>query len=236
MRTWWVILTCLGCGWAGCAAPAGPEGPTAAGLWLRDAQAFDRQWDTALSVLRKHGFVPDRQDTRAGVITTLPLTSRQSWEFWRGDCCDRYYQAECDLHTVRRLARVEFERRSDLGEYQLGVLVDVERLSRPERAVMLASGAMNLYGTAMPTTAGRQPGLTSDIHWVSLGRDEVLERRLLTEMTRGLREVATGLQPPPPAPPLPAPEGAQQQEESEADQFAPESNLRSQPPLEAQPG
>jgi hypothetical protein len=234
MRPAIIILASLGSLLAGCSAPLGSEEPTAAGLWLRDTDEFHRQWDTALKVLRQHRFIPDRQDSRAGVITTLPMTCGQSWEFWRQDAYHPYYRAEDDLHTIRRLARVEFERRSELGEYQLRVYVDVERLSMPERATMLASGAMDLYGTAMPTTAGR-PSAEAGVYWVSLGRDEVLERRLLAEMMAGRREAALGVQPPSPVPPLPEPierRDSAGQPEPAAEPLAPELQPPDQPRAE----
>jgi hypothetical protein len=80
---------------------------------------------------------------------------------------------------------------------------------------------MNLYGTAMPTTTGRTIGPQRDRYWVSLGRDAVLERRLLAEMTRGRREVAADLEPPPVAPPLPAAEPGQPEPEPSAIEDAP---------------
>jgi hypothetical protein len=221
MRTSFLALFAVICLAGGCTAPASPDQPTAAGMWIRDADEFLRQWDAAIRVLKQHRFRPDRQDTRAGVITTQPQVTGQVWEVWRRDCYVPYYQSEADLHTIRRIARVEFERRSEVGEYQVRVFVDVERLSMPERAVMLASGAMNMYGTAMPTTTGRTIGPQSDAYWVSLGRDAVLERRLLAEMTRGRREIAADLEPPPVAPPVPDAEPAQPEPEPPAMEEAP---------------
>ena len=49
-----VLLLCL----TGCQHPAPPEGITATPLAEED---LDPLWEVALSLLRKHGFQPDRQ-------------------------------------------------------------------------------------------------------------------------------------------------------------------------------
>ena len=58
------------------------EQPAAASITAKD---FDHLWLAAEDAARSRGFVIDRQDYRSGLLTTLPLTSKQWFEFWRND-------------------------------------------------------------------------------------------------------------------------------------------------------
>ena len=50
-----------------------------------DAKDFDQLWEASKQVARDMGFFIDREDYRAGLITTLPLTSKQFFELWHND-------------------------------------------------------------------------------------------------------------------------------------------------------
>ena len=138
-------------------------------------------WDATLSILRKHGFRPDKQDRAMGVIETLPITSRQWGEFWRQDVADTYSLAHASLHTTQRKATVHFIRSEGAeGGWRVEVQVDVYRLSMPESQITTASSAIQAFGGVLPTTEGVvNKDARSRRHWVRLGRDAVLESRLL---------------------------------------------------------
>ena len=67
---------------------------------------FEAVWQASRDVLRRYDFTLDRQDRRAGVITTLPITGKHWFEFWRKDAASSFSKAEGSLQTIYRAARV----------------------------------------------------------------------------------------------------------------------------------
>ncbi len=65
------------------------------------------------------------------------------------------------------------------GRFRVSVLVEKERYSAPERQVTTASGALAIYNERLPTTEGLRGARSRGAHWVPLGRDPLLEARLL---------------------------------------------------------
>ena len=136
---------------------------------------YDRLWDVSLEVLRRYNLVPDRQDMRAGVMTTQPVTCAQWFEVWRPEVVDSRSKLEASLHTIRRQAEVTFGEPGVEGARRVSVRVDVYRYSLPERQVTTASGALRIFSAKTPTLAdGGGEG-----RWVLLGHDSHLEAELL---------------------------------------------------------
>lgn len=167
-----VALVCLS-GPAACQRPVQPEGPTAEAV---AADELEYLWDATLDVLQKHDLRPARQDRAAGIITTYPTSSQHFTEFWRQDVADPYSFAEATIHTIRREATVRFVRDTDTDAWTLEVQVDVFRLSTPESQITSASSAIQGFSGVLPTTEGR---IARDRRWVHLGRDEMMEERIL---------------------------------------------------------
>ncbi len=162
----------------GCQQPYQPDSPTFA---TSPGADFDALWDAALRVLRRRGFEPDRQDRAEGVIVTAPATTRQWFEFWRRDAVDAYSVLEASLHTIQRRVTVRIPR-DPIG---VDVQVEVLRLMTPERQVTTASGGLNLFASAVPTTEGERVVRSADaIGWEPLGRDAALEQAILDQILR----------------------------------------------------
>lgn len=70
-------------------------------------------------------------------------------------------------------------------QYRLTVTVDKERYSAPERQVTTVTGALGIYSERLPTTEGIRASRSESEHWVPLGRDAALERKLLSQITKG---------------------------------------------------
>lgn len=162
--------------WSGCQQPVQPDGPTDTQLSGAD---FEQLWQTGLEVLRRYNFRPDRQDRRAGVITTYPTTSAQWFEFWRPEVVGGFEAGEANLHTVRRQATVHIRPAAEQGQLYVSVQVDVYRYAAPERQVTTASGALQMFGERLPTAEGRMEPPAEVSYWVPLGRDGRLEDELL---------------------------------------------------------
>jgi hypothetical protein len=146
--------------------------------------AFDVGWDETLDVLRDHNFEPDRQDVRAGIITTHPTVSSQFFEFWRADAQGFYPWLESSLHTLRRWAEVRFVPAD--GSFTIEVIVHVERKSQPERQVSTSTGALQIFRENLPTYTGEKVSDKEAVHWVDLGTDRRLGKYLLEKICRRL--------------------------------------------------
>ncbi|MFQ5429086.1 MAG: hypothetical protein ACE5E1_02145 [Phycisphaerae bacterium] len=159
----------------GCHRPTPPDEPTAAVLGETDD--LTPLWNATLSVLRKHGFQPDRQDRAMGVIETRPTTGMQWHEPWRQDVADAYSLFESSIHTTQRRVKIRFIRGP---QWSVEVEVGVYRLRRPETQITTASAALHGFSGRLPTREGKvyEQGQLPD-RWVFLRRDPVMESRLL---------------------------------------------------------
>ena len=195
-----ILIVCVALSaWSGCQQPIQPDGPTDTQLTGAD---FEQLWQTGLEVLRRYNFRPDRQDRRAGVITTHPTTSAQWFEFWRPGVVGGFEAGEASLHTVRRQATVHIRPAAEQGQLYVSVQVDVYRYAAPERQVTTASGALQIFGEKLPTAEGRMEPLAEASYWVPLGRDGRLEdellRRIAWQVGTDIVEPLASLEPGPP--------------------------------------
>lgn len=102
-----LLLAAFACAAAACRAPDPTQFVSMADLALPNPTAdADRLFAAAQETLRQHDFRLDRVDRRAGIITTLPETSKHWFEFWRKDVIGRYGRTEATLNAVRRWVEV----------------------------------------------------------------------------------------------------------------------------------
>ena len=129
-----------------------------------------------------------------GRITTFPQTGATLLEPWRGDSVGFNERLESTLQSIRRLATVRLI--PDPGGWRVEVIVEkeLENLKRPMHAT--AGGAtfrnddsLYRYGTPLPVLGqrvGDQPRPvatpTRTSGWIPLGRDPLLERRMLDKI------------------------------------------------------
>lgn len=178
----WFFLVFSTLGLSGCHAPPPATGPTERLVQVADSSDYV---DAMLTVLRENDFRPQFVDRRAGLIETSPTTSGQWFEIWRRDVHGAYQIFESSLHTIRRRVTVSLEpvdaggAAGGAGDYWLSVEARKERLSRPERQVTSASGALGIYSERVPTIEGVRGSSGGGRVWVPLGRDVLLENYLL---------------------------------------------------------
>jgi hypothetical protein len=184
-----VILT------SGCQAPAEPTGPTAMRVTINSPEEFDALWDATGKTLRRYYLEPDRQDRVEGIITTAPETTGVWFEWWRPQPKPAYAWWETNLHAIRRQATVTIKPAAT-PEYELVVLVNRSKYSLPERQVDNPAGALRLYSSAAPTTAGRMERISETGRWIPLGRDGWMEQAILSDIV----ERYPGMASVPPAP------------------------------------
>jgi hypothetical protein len=129
---------------AGCANYTQPIAPPQ-GLTV-EQKNFEALWQGSLDVLRANYFVIDRQDRRAGVITTKPLLGRHWFELWRHDAAGWYNKSEGTLQTVYRTAEVRIRPAAEnAGTFTAAVLVQTSRTDRVARQVTNVSEAYSMF-------------------------------------------------------------------------------------------
>lgn len=164
---------CLaGCSWFKPIVPAPATG---------DAE-FNATWEASLAALKEYRFVIDREDRRAGVITTQPMVGRHWFELWRPDAATRFARAEGTLQTIYRQATVIVRRQEETatgqdtrpaetaptetqtapsgdrpGGYVAEVIVKTQRSDKPDLQITSTAEAHLMF--VAPESLGRSPTL-----------------------------------------------------------------------------
>jgi len=168
---------------SGCHQPLRPLEPTSQDIALTGEGEYEALLDTCLDVLRDYRFKLDRVDRRLGVITTLPTTSQQVFEFWRDDVNTTYDLMEATLLTIRRRVEIQLHGEGDPSRRTLVVNVYREKFSTPDRQYNTSSAAFRVFSRTLPSTEGETIVPERDNVWFPAGRDGMLERRLIEEIT-----------------------------------------------------
>lgn len=157
------------------------------GYWLDQpavaavrASSFDRLWDACATAAQDDRFLIDRTDYREGLLTTLPLVSKQFYEVWRNDVVDPHSLAQSSLGTMRRTVRFTVRRLPD-GSFEASPKVLVERSSLLERRITSVDQYQNVFAVeqfdAMRQTERTGENIPAQ-YWYSVGRDPALEKQL----------------------------------------------------------
>ena len=165
--------------------------PAAAQVQARD---FDAVWDVCKTTARDYLYALDREDYRSGVITTVPLISKQWFEPWRPDTGTAYDVLANSLGAIRRTLRFEVSRNADDGTYTVTPKVLVERESILERRVTDVSQyrfAFSGPATKIPPREAvtLEPETYPDVpikYWYPTGRDTVMEKQVAERVRHGL--------------------------------------------------
>jgi len=148
---------------------------------------FNAVWQASRTVLRKYYFTLDREDRRAGIITTEPLTGKVFGEFWRRDAAGPDNLAESSIQTIFRQAKVTIRPlASNKEDFKAVVEVRTFRSDRRESQVTSTSEALDLF--RLPGGSNRTRTLLEYDKGqaaegaVPLGRDKALERRIASDI------------------------------------------------------
>jgi len=129
-----------------------------------------------------------------GRIDTFPQTGSTLLEPWRGDSIGFRERLESTLQSIRRIGTMRLI--PDPGGWRIEavVLKELENMPRPMMATTGGASFRNddslyRYGTPLPTLGqqvGDQPrpvaAPTPNLGWIPLGRDPLLEQRLLSSV------------------------------------------------------
>lgn len=144
------------------------------------ARDFDALWDACRDAMQGEGFLVDRRDYREGLMTSFPLTSKQAYEFWRGDVVTVHDLTQSTLGLLRRTVRISFDRLQD-GSFQATPKVLVERDSMIERRITSVDQYQNAFAIQQQDVARETEKSGTDIpgeYWYPVGRDPALEKQL----------------------------------------------------------
>jgi hypothetical protein len=129
-----------------------------------------------------------------GRIDTFPQTGATLLEPWRADSVGFRERLESTLQSIRRIGTMRLM--PDPAGWRIEVVVnkELEHLARPMRATTGGASFRNddslyRYGTPLPTLGqqvGDQPrpvaAPTPNLGWIPLGRDPLLEQRMLSKV------------------------------------------------------
>ncbi|HUT01266.1 MAG TPA: hypothetical protein VM031_02330 [Phycisphaerae bacterium] len=149
---------------------------------------FQAVWQASRETLGKYHFELDREDRRAGVITTEPLTGMHFFEFWRHDAARPADFGESTIQTIYRTAKVTVGPvKPGAKTYKAQVDVLLRRSDKGTPHVSSASEAFGLF-TSRHRVRRRAPLLEPDrarrrkADYVELGHDRSLEARLTADI------------------------------------------------------
>ncbi|MBM3998382.1 MAG: hypothetical protein FJ297_02370 [Planctomycetes bacterium] len=125
-----------------------------------------------------------------GRLETFPIVGSTVLEPWRTDATPGFERWQSSLQSIRRRASVRVT--PSAGGLQIEVLVakELEDLYQPEHATV--GGATLRYdGTVVRAEPGRATGPVS-LGWIPIGRDVVLEQRLLSDIRARVVDAGVG--------------------------------------------
>lgn len=172
---------------AGCTANKALDYESKATVTPVSSNNFDQLWNASLDSLHEYHFEIDRQDRRAGIITTKPMTSSQFFEPWRNELKSADAVAESSLATVRRTATIEITRQG--GQYSALPSVRVERLSlRGRRTTNSAQYTTAFRASPERGTKESDRGIKlPDQYWYDIGYDSALASSVSRQIARRLK-------------------------------------------------
>jgi len=188
----WIAVAVLGAAMMSCAhQPAPTTRPSIAttrpSYWIDQPEGehissgnFDELWKSCELAARHYGFAIDRQDYRGGVLTTVPLISKQFFELWHNDVQTAHDLADSSIAEYRRTLIFVFQKEPD-GRFTVKPTVVIERHARSEHpisaSVYLRDAFHNAQGTRPVGTPEADWGILLPIdYWYATGRDWVLEK------------------------------------------------------------
>ncbi|MFM7058008.1 MAG: hypothetical protein ACKO2P_13900 [Planctomycetota bacterium] len=174
-------LLCLLAVAGGCTSPP-LVSPTAAspGIRLNESQR-DAWWERSVRVLNSNHFQVARESKLEGVIETTWRGGSGLLEPWHGDSVGVSNRMESTLQSIRRRVVVLLQSSTD-NTLVLSVRVDKEIEDLPGLAANYEGGATFSESQPLNRDLSQVVGQTGPSRWVSVGRDPLLEQKILAEI------------------------------------------------------
>lgn len=170
----------VGCAVSGCLGPRRSDYVSTHAMSVSDSSdEADRAWEAVQETLRRQGFLLDRVDRGAGIVTTFPVMSQHFFECWRHDVNTSPDFWESSLNPMRRWVEVRVARNEDETWREIAVNVHKERMSSPDRQFNSTGAVFQYFGDSLPSTTGKPRVTADDDLWLDRGRDPAMEEYLL---------------------------------------------------------
>ena len=148
--------------------------------------SFNGLWTASEDAARAFGFRLDRQDRRAGVLTTEPVAGKQIFEPWRRDTGNLAGTLDNSLDSYRRSIRFEFQKIP--GGYAMTPRVIIERYTQAEQPVASSVYLGTIYGgRRYPARGTRETDrgvYLPQAYWYATGRDYDLENQIAKDVLK----------------------------------------------------
>lgn len=176
-----IALLCLLAVVCGCTTPP-LASPTAAspGIRLNESQR-DAWWERSVRVLNHNHFQVARESKLEGVIETAWRGGSGLLEPWHGDSVGVSNRLESTLQSIRRRVVVLLQSSAN-NTLVLTVRVDKEIEDVPGLAANYEGGATFSESQPLNRDLSQVVGQTGPSRWISLGRDPLLEQKILAEI------------------------------------------------------
>ena len=162
--------------------PMAPAGG-ASTIQIADNQR-DFLWERAVVVLNRNHFQVARESKLEGIIETAYRGGSGLLEPWNPDSVGLSNRMESSLQSIRRKVTVSMLSAST-GTTSLNVRVDKELEDVPGIAATYEGGATFSESQPLNRDLSQVVGQNGPSRWISIGRDPLLERKILGEIQRG---------------------------------------------------
>lgn len=149
------------------------------------ADQRDPVWERAVSVLNRNHFQIARESKLEGLIETEYRAGANLLEPWHPDSIGHRSRLESTLQSIRRRVTVIMQSTAP-GLMLVSVRVDKEIEDLPGLAATYEGGATFSENQPLDRDLTQVIGQSGPSRWLPLGRDALLERQLLREIS-GLR-------------------------------------------------
>ena len=141
----------------------------------------DRIWERAVSVLNRNHFLVMRESKLEGVIETDYRAGANVLEPWHPDSVGLENRLESTLQSIRRRVVISLQSTSP-GLMNVTVRVDKELEDLPGLAANYEGGATFREAQPLNRDLTQVIGQSAPSRWIPLGRDALLEQKLLQEI------------------------------------------------------
>lgn len=170
------IFACAGC------LSTPQNGLTAGASSIQVSDSYrDSLWERAVVVLNRNHFQVARESKLEGIIETEYRGGSGLLEPWHPDSAGLSNKIESTLQSIRRKVIINMQS-SGSGVMTVNVRVDKELEDLPGLAANSEGGATFSETEPLQRDLSQVVGQTGPSRWISIGRDPMLERKLLSEI------------------------------------------------------
>ncbi len=173
------MLATLPC--CGCLSSPPKANPRGASTIQVSDSARDPMWERAVVVLNRNHFQVARESKLEGVIETEYRGGSGLLEPWNPDSVGLSNRMESTLQSIRRKVTVTMQSTGP-GTMNVNVRADKELEDLPGLAANYEGGATFSENQPLSRDLDQVVGQSGPSRWISIGRDPLLERKLLNEI------------------------------------------------------